>query len=255
MRCICRAASLSSPGRIRSRNSTTVTFEPSRAHTEPSSSPIMPPPITSSRLGTDLNDSAPVELTTLSSSTVIPGRLDGTEPEAMMMFLVSIVWPGPLSGVTSTLPGAAIEPVPRKVVILFFLNRNSMPETFAVTVSSLCASICGEVEARRHLDAELLELVPGLFIELRGMQQRLGRNAPDIEAGAAEGRPLLDHRHLHAELRSADRGDITARPRTDYREVETVRHDLSEPLEQAPGERRRTADISFPKGLNQPPFG
>jgi len=102
----------------------------------------MPPPMTSSRFGTCANLSAPVEETILSSSMVMPGRLIGTEPVAIRMFLVSIVVGAPLSGVTSTRPAAGMEPVPRKVVILFFLNRNSMPPTLAVTVSSLCVSIC-----------------------------------------------------------------------------------------------------------------
>ncbi len=106
---------------------------------------MMPPPMTNSRFGTSLNFSAPVEVTTFSSSTAMPGRLAGTEPEAMMMFFVSMAMPGPLSGITSTRPALTTEPVPRKAVILFFLNRNSMPETLAVTVSSLCCSICGRL--------------------------------------------------------------------------------------------------------------
>ena len=51
----------SKPGRIWSRNSTTVTCEPSRRHTEPSSSPITPPPMTTMRLGTSASSSAPVD--------------------------------------------------------------------------------------------------------------------------------------------------------------------------------------------------
>ncbi len=46
MRWNCRATSLSMPGRIRSRYSTTVTCAPRRCQTEPSSSPITPAPIT-----------------------------------------------------------------------------------------------------------------------------------------------------------------------------------------------------------------
>ena len=42
----------SMPGRIWSRNSTTVTSAPSRRQTEPSSSPITPPPMTTMRFGT-----------------------------------------------------------------------------------------------------------------------------------------------------------------------------------------------------------
>ena len=61
MRCRLRATSASVPGRMRSRNSTTSTSLPSRRHTEPSSSPITPAPITSRRLGTLGSASAPVE--------------------------------------------------------------------------------------------------------------------------------------------------------------------------------------------------
>ncbi len=46
------ATSPSMPGRMRSRNSTIVTSAPSRRHTEPSSSPMMPAPTTSSFCGT-----------------------------------------------------------------------------------------------------------------------------------------------------------------------------------------------------------
>jgi hypothetical protein len=83
---------------------------------------------------------------------------------------------------------------------------------------------------RRDVDAERLELVAGFLEELRSMQQGLGRDAADIEAGATVGGPFLDHRDLHAELRGADGGNIAARPRTDYREVERISHDVSEPL-------------------------
>ena len=52
MRCACLPTSPSMPGRMRSRNSTTVTSEPSRRQTEPSSRPITPAPTTISCFGT-----------------------------------------------------------------------------------------------------------------------------------------------------------------------------------------------------------
>src|SRR5205823_13895331 len=64
-------------------------------------------------------------------------------------------------------------------------------------------------------DAHLAERVARLLEALRRMQQRLRGDAADIEAGAAEGLLLLDHRHLHAELRRADRADIAAGAGTD----------------------------------------
>ncbi len=48
VRDFCRAAAISPsmPGVIRSRYSTTVTLAPSRRHTDPSSRPMIPAPIT-----------------------------------------------------------------------------------------------------------------------------------------------------------------------------------------------------------------
>ena len=59
----CLPTSPSMPGRMRSRNSTTVTSAPSRRHTEPSSSPITPAPTTISASGGLASASAPVEET------------------------------------------------------------------------------------------------------------------------------------------------------------------------------------------------
>ena len=102
--------SISMPGVIWSRNSTTVTSDPSRFQTEPSSSPITPAPITTSRFGTSAISSAPVEVTTLFSSTSTPGREAGSDPVAMTMFLA---FRTPASGPsTVTSPGAVILPQP-----------------------------------------------------------------------------------------------------------------------------------------------
>ena len=78
----------------------------------------------------------------------------------------------------------------------------------------------GEVELRlADLDAHAGERVAGLVEQLGRVQQRLRRDAADIEAGAAEGRVLLDHRDLHAELRRADGADIAAGAGADDDEV------------------------------------
>src|SRR5262249_17882736 len=83
------------------------------------------------------------------------------------------------------------------------------------------------------LDAHLVEQVAGFLVELGGVQQRLGRNAPDIEAGAAEGLVLLHHGHFHAELRRADGAEIAAGPGADDDEI--VGHDSSHPSLSCPG--------------------
>ena len=64
----------------------------------------------------------------------------------------------------------------------------------------------------RQLDTEFLErAVMRFFVELGGMQHRLGRNTADIEAGAAKRLTALHTGCLQAELGSADRRDIAAR--------------------------------------------
>jgi hypothetical protein len=77
----------------------------------------------------------------------------------------------------------------------------------------------GEVERRRDADAHARERMRRLFEEFGCVQHRLRRNAADVEAGAAEGGALLDHRHLHAELAGADGADVAARPGTDNDQI------------------------------------
>src|SRR6185369_9957672 len=60
-----------------------------------------------------------------------------------------------------------------------------------------------ELDAAR-LDAVDAETGRGLVIELARVEQRLARNAADVEARAAERRVLLDDRDPHAELRGTD---------------------------------------------------
>ena len=143
MRWNCLATSPSLVGRIRSRNSTTVTSAPSRRQTEPSSSPITPAPTTMSFFGTLGRLSAPVEETTVFSSISTPGSLATSEPVAITIALVSCVVSAPSALLTTTLPGAAMRPSPLIQSILFFLNRKATPLTLAATVSSLCFIITG----------------------------------------------------------------------------------------------------------------
>ncbi len=77
-----------------------------------------------------------------------------------------------------------------------------------------------QVELRRgDADAHLGKGMRSLLEHLGGMQQRLRRHAADIQARAAEGRILLDDRHLHAELRRAHRADIAAGAGTDDNQI------------------------------------
>ena len=67
-----------------------------------------------------------------SSSTVMPGRTEASEPVAMTMAFAECT-----SSPTLTLPASGIEPQPFSQVTLFFLNRNSMPLVFPAITSSL----------------------------------------------------------------------------------------------------------------------
>jgi hypothetical protein len=76
------------PGKIRSAYSTTVTLEPSRCQTDPSSSPITPAPMTTKCPGTEGYDSASVLVPMRSPSSSTPGNLATLLPVAMSAFLV-----------------------------------------------------------------------------------------------------------------------------------------------------------------------
>ena len=71
----------------------------------------------------------------------------------------------------------------------------------------------------------------GLLEQMRGVQQRLGRDAADIEAGAAERAALLDAGHLEPELGRLDRGHVAARPAADdHQIVPRLAHDPTPPI-------------------------
>mmetsp|Transcript_21850 Transcript_21850/g.70343 ORF Transcript_21850/g.70343 Transcript_21850/m.70343 type:complete len:223 (-) Transcript_21850:467-1135(-) len=114
MRWNCLATSPSTPGQMRSRNSTTCTSAPNRRHTEPSSSPMMPPPMTTMRSGTLDSESAPVESTMrpASLSTGTGGNGVTSEPVAMTTFLASRVVSPPSVRSTPTTLAAFILPKP-----------------------------------------------------------------------------------------------------------------------------------------------
>ena len=138
----------------------------------------------------------------------------------MTMFLVSSVCVLPSGALTSTLPGAAMRPGAVHRVDLVLLEQEIDALDVAVDALVLELHQRGEIELRRaDADAHLGKAMSGLLEHLRGVQQRLRRDAADVEAGAAVGRALLDHRDLHAELRRADRADIAAGAGADDDEI------------------------------------
>mmetsp|Transcript_9991 Transcript_9991/g.20232 ORF Transcript_9991/g.20232 Transcript_9991/m.20232 type:complete len:267 (-) Transcript_9991:495-1295(-) len=133
-----RLTSGSMAGTMLGRNSMTSTSAPRRDQTLPSSRPMMPPPITAIFLGTSLSASAPVELTTFSSSMVTPGRGVTSEPVARMMFLPASLTSSPSSPATVTSFAPVTLPQPLTYLTLFFLKRPSMPLVRPPTAFSFC---------------------------------------------------------------------------------------------------------------------
>ena len=80
-----------------------------------------------------------------------------------------------------------------------------------------------ELDAAR-LDAVHREPLQGVAVELARVEERLRRDAADVEARAAEGAILLDARDLHAELGGTDGGHVASGTRPDYDEVEATHH-------------------------------
>src|SRR5690606_25762244 len=74
------------------------------------------------------------------------------------------------------------------------------------------------------IDPRLAEVdtAPGHLLRLlddaSGVEQRLRRDAADVEADAAERRPALDQRDVEPEVRRAERRRVAARARAEHDE-------------------------------------
>ena len=112
-----------------------------------------------------------------------------------------------------------------EVVDLVFLQEVGDAVDIAFDALVLEGKHGGKVEGGLDLDAHGGEAVRRFGIALARMEQRLRRDAAHIEAGAAMGGALLDHRHFHAELRRADGADIAAGSGADDDQV-VLRHRL-----------------------------
>ena len=132
-----------------------------------------------------------------------------------------------------------------KRVDLVLLEQKRDAVDVAVDVLLLVFEQRGKIDARlADLDAHLRKTVAGLFIELRGMQHRLGRNAADIEAGAAEGGVFLDDGGFQPELRGTNGADIAAGAGADDDEV--VGHAITPNSQSSwPGSSRPSTSLSL----------
>ena len=126
--------------------SNTTTSLPKRRHTEPSSRPITPPPMTPKRAGTSVKSNAPVESTIYSLSIGATGISMGTEPEAKITFLaVIVVGAEPSNGVNSTCLSAPLPssnfPVPCSQSAPLPFNNAATPPVNCLTIASLRLNI------------------------------------------------------------------------------------------------------------------
>ena len=154
------------------------------------------------------------------SSMSMPGSRATSEPVAMTMVFGLQRLRLAVVGFHLDLAGRGDAAGAAKRLDLVLLEQEVDALDVAVDVLVLVFDHRGEIDAGlADLDAHLAELVAGLLVELGGVQQRLGGNAADIEAGAAEGRVLLDHRGLEPELRRADGADIAAGAGADNDEI------------------------------------
>ena len=214
------AASPSIPASTRSRNSTTVTSEPSRRQTEPSSSPITPAPTTISLFGAALrlkragrgNDRLLVDLHPREPRDIRTGGDD--DRLGFERGLLAVLR---LDGHASRRGDATLAAHPVDLVLLEQIGD-------AVDVGGdrvvLVLHHRAEIElGRRDDDAEGREAMRRLVEHFGGVEERLGRNAADVEAGSAERLHLLDHGDLHAELGRANGADVAAGAGADDNEI------------------------------------
>ena len=178
----------------------------------------MPPPMTSKRFGMPARSSAPVESTTRGSSGR-PGMRAGSEPAATMHCSKPMVFRAPLSSTSSTRCAETKRAVPRTTVTLRCLARIESPAVELADDAVLPLLERARIDLRRlELDAVHRHRL-GFLDHAGGMQQRLGRNAADIEADAAELRPAVDERDGKAEVRRAKRRRVTAGSRSDHEQL------------------------------------
>ena len=142
----------------------------------------------------------------------------------MTMFLVSSVCVLPSVVLHLDLAGSDDAPGALKGLDLVLLEQKLDALHVGLDILLLEFEQGRQLDARlADLDAHLREARAGFFVELRRVQQRLRRDAADIEAGPAEGGVFLDHGGFQTELRRPNGADIAAGTGTNDDEI--VGHD------------------------------
>ena len=139
-------------------------------------------------------------------------------PEITFLALSCELLPSAVTSTVSTpfCAGPVSLPYPRMVSTLFFFIRKSRPLVCLVTIFDLRSWIGGPIQLARvyAFDAEFLcffEVVPEFGVE----EQRLGRDAAHVQAGAAEHVVFFDEGGFQAVLAGADGGSVSSRTAAD----------------------------------------
>ena len=166
-----------------------------------------------------VESSAPVESITRGSLCGMNGSVTGSEPAAMIACskLTSVVPPSASS--TSTWYGRDEPAEARDDGDLALPGQAGEAAGEPLDHAVLPAAQLVEVDSRgAEHDAVLAHLL-GFGDDLGGVQQRLGRDAADIEADAAERRPAIDQHDLLAEIGGAEGGGVAARPGAEHQHL------------------------------------
>ncbi len=112
--------------------------------------------------------------------------------------------------VTSMTCGLANLPTPVTTSTLRCFASTDRPPTSFLTTLFFQLEQLGQVDFRRAVFDAVMAHLADFVDDLGGMQQRLGRNAADVEANAAQHRPAFHQRDLEAEIGGAERGGVAA---------------------------------------------
>ena len=202
-----------------------VTSLPKRRKIDPNSTPTAPLPMMTIDFGITFRLIASSLVMIRLRSISMPGTLRGCEPVATMIsFFTARVCLSP--SVISTVPLPARRPDALDPVDLVLLEQELDAAGEALDDLVLARLDLVHVDADGGLAEGQAPFLPVLrdFERVGVLEQRLGRDAAPVEAGAAEHRRALDDRRLQSELRGADRGDVAAGARSDDDDVVLVSH-------------------------------
>ena len=194
---------------------------------------MTPAPMTARRLGTASKSSAPQESTITGALNGALRSSIGAEPGARITCRAAERAGRAVVGREFHLPSREQPSVSLQRGHAGGLEEREDPLGHAAHDARLALLHLREIERRGgHLNPVDGDLLLHAVIQLAGLEQRLGGNAPGIQAGAAKGGgaiavlPLIDAGHREAVLRGANRGRVARRPPADHDDVKLLGRSL-----------------------------